>query len=239
MQSKMVKTLAGNGMQGYWIQSPQDGKTTQLSSPWDLADNDGFIFIAMAGLHQIWGYHIASGKIGPFAGSGYENIVDGSVGEAQFAQPSGLSISGNYLFVLDSEVSAIRRIDLRRKIVQTLVGKGLFVFGHRDGSLEEARLQHPLGVTTCRENRIYVADTYNHSLRVIDFVEQKVSTLVSRSQMKTMCNVDDPSCDTLGLFEPSDVKMHGNLLYIADTNNHLVRIFELDKRVLRTLTIKE
>lgn len=94
--------------------------------------------------------------------------------------------------MLDSEVSAIRRIDLRRKIVQTLVGKGLFVFGHRDGSLEEARLQHPLGVTTCRENRIYVADTYNHSLRVIDFVEQKVSTLVSRSQMKTICNVDDP-----------------------------------------------
>lgn len=75
LQSKMVKTLAGNGMQGYWIQSPQDGKTTQLSSPWDLGDNDGFIFIAMAGLHQIWGYHIASGKIGPFAGSGYENIV--------------------------------------------------------------------------------------------------------------------------------------------------------------------
>jgi hypothetical protein len=57
--------------------------------------------------------------------------------------------------------------------------------------------------------------------------------------MKTVCNIDDPSCDTLGLFEPSDVKVRGSLLYIADTNNHLVRIFDLEKKVLRTLAIKE
>jgi NHL repeat-containing protein len=51
--------------------------------------------------------------------------------------------------------------------------------------------------------------------------------------------VDDPSCDTHGLFEPSDVKIRGNLLYVADTNNHVVKIFDLDKMVLKTLAIKE
>jgi DNA-binding beta-propeller fold protein YncE len=239
--SRTVKTLAGNGKQGRWIQSPQDGKATQLSSPWDLAHDSGFIFIAMAGLHQIWVYHIPTGRIGPFAGSGYENIVDGSLEEARFAQPSGLAIFGNYLFVADSEVSAVRRIDLARKAVQTAVGKGLFVFGHKDGSLEEARLQHPLGVAYDGNNRIYVADTYNHAIRLIDPAEQRVSTLVGRPEMKTMCNIDDPSCDTLGLYEPSDVEVRGNnnLLYIADTNNHLVRVFDLEKRVLRTLAVKE
>lgn len=238
LQSRTVKTLAGNGRQGHWVQSPQDGKMTQLSSPWDLAHEGGFIFVAMAGLHQIWVYHIETGKIEPFAGSGYENIVDGPLGEAQFAQPSGLAISGNYMFVADSEVSAVRRIDLARKVVQTAVGEGLFVFGHKDGPLEEARLQHPLGIA-CEGNRVYVADTYNHAIRLIDLAEQQVSTLVGRPEMKTMCNIDDPSCDTLGLFEPSDVKVRGNMLYIADTNNHLVRIFDLEKKVLRTLAIKE
>ncbi|HJS68477.1 MAG TPA: alkyl hydroperoxide reductase, partial [Nitrososphaera sp.] len=238
LQSRTVKTLAGNGRQGHWVQSPQDGKMTQLSSPWDLAHEGGFIFVAMAGLHQIWVYHIETGKIEPFAGSGYENIVDGPLGEAQFAQPSGLAISGNYMFVADSEVSAVRRIDLARKVVQTAVGEGLFVFGHKDGPLEEARLQHPLGIA-CEGNRVYVADTYNHAIRLIDLAEQQVSTLVGRPEMKTMCNIDDPSCDTLGLFEPSDVKVRGSLLYIADTNNHLVRIFDLEKKVLRTLAIKE
>lgn len=212
-----------------------------MSSPWDLAHDGGggFIFIAMAGLHQVWAYHIQSGKIGPFAGSGYENIVDGQLGEAQFAQPSGLSIFANYLFVADSEVSAVRRIDLKRKVVETAVGKGLFVFGYKDGRIDEARLQHPLGVT-CEGNKIYVADTYNHAIRLIDLVEQQVSTLVGKPEMKTaVCNIDDPACDTLGLYEPSDVKIRNNALYIADTNNHLIRIFDLDKKVLRTLPVRE
>ncbi|MEW6604749.1 MAG: thioredoxin-like domain-containing protein [Thermoproteota archaeon] len=238
LKSRAVRTLAGNGRQGYWIQSPQDGKATQLSSPWDLAHDSGYIFIAMAGLHQIWAYHIETGKIGPFAGSGYENIVDGSLAEAQFAQPSGLSIFGNYLFVADSEVSAVRRIDLSHKVVQTAVGEGLFIFGHRDGPLDSARFQHPLGIT-CEGNRIYVADTYNHAIRLIDLVDQNVSTLVGKPEMKAMCNIYDPSCDTLGLYEPSDVEVRDNMLYIADTNNHLIRIYDLEKKVLRTLTVRE
>jgi NHL repeat len=54
-----------------------------------------------------------------------------------------------------------------------------------------------------------------------------------------LCNIDDPACDTLRLYEPSDVKIRNNALYIADTNNHLIRIFDLDKKVLRTLPIRE
>jgi thiol-disulfide isomerase/thioredoxin len=236
--AKTVRTLAGDGRQGHYVSGAQDGKATQLSSPWDLAYLDGFLFIAMAGLHQVWAYHVGSGRVGLFAGSGSENIVDGSLAEAQFAQPSGLSVYGNYLLVADSEVSAVRLVDLQKKTVQTVVGEGLFVFGHRDGSLEEARLQHPLGVH-CAGNKIFVADTYNHAIRLIDLDEQKVSTLVGKPEMKAVCNINDPSCDTLGLFEPSDVKQRGNALYIADTNNHLVRVFDLEKMVLRTLAIRE
>ena len=55
--------------------------------------------------------------------------------------------------------------------------------------------------------------------------------------MKTVCRLDDPNCDTLGLFEPSDVKLYDNKLYIADTNNHLIRIFDLEKKILGTLKI--
>jgi hypothetical protein len=130
----------------------------------------------MAGLHQIWAYHLPTAKIGTFAGSGYENIVDGSLGEAQFAQPSGLGIFRNYLFVADSEVSAIRRIDLGKKVVQTAVGGGLFIFGRKDGPLDEARLQHPLGVA-CEGNKLYIADTNNHLIRIFDLESNVLRTL--------------------------------------------------------------
>lgn len=130
----------------------------------------------------------------------------------------------------DSEVLAIRRIDLTCKIVQTIVGKGLFVFGHKNGWLEETKFQHPIGVTTCEVNKIYVTDTYDQSVRLIDFVEQTVLTQMGKWEMKFMCNADDHSCVTLRLFEPSDVKICGNLLHSPDTNNHLVRIFGLNKK---------
>ncbi len=236
--NKAVRTIAGTGKQGQWMQQGGDGRSTSLSSPWDLAYKDNKVFIAMAGHHQIWTYNLQNGKVAPFAGSGYENIVDDNLHDAQFAQPSGLSMYGNYLFVADSEVSAVRRIDLEHRIVRTIVGEGLFVFGHQDGDLSEARFQHPLGLHA-DGNRIFVADTYNHAIRLIDLVAGRVTTLVGRPEMKTVCKIDDPNCDTLGLFEPSDIKLHDNKLYIADTNNHLIRIFDLEKMVLRTLDISE
>jgi thiol-disulfide isomerase/thioredoxin len=237
---KIVRTLAGDGKQGGWISGARESKETQLNSPWDLVHSDGFLFIAMAGLHQIWAYDIQSGKIGPFAGNGYENIVDGSFADAQFAQPSGLTVYGNFMLVADSEVSAIRLLDLRKKTVQTVVGEGLFEFGHVDGPLANARMQHPLGVH-CAGNKIYVADTYNHAIRLIDLDTQKVSTLVGDSDAtNNACKIQDTTCDTLGLFEPSDVKQqNGKTLFIADTNNHLIRTFDLDNNVLGTFLIKD
>jgi thiol-disulfide isomerase/thioredoxin len=238
LAAKTVKTLAGDGRQGQWVFGAQDGRSTRLSSPWDIVHREGFVFIAMAGLHQIWAYHIESGKIGPFAGSGHENIVDGSLAEAQFAQPSGLSVYNGFVLVADSEVSAVRLVDLKRKSVHTVVGAGLFEFGYRDGTVLEARLQHPLGVhCDGNNNKIYVADTYNHAIRLVNLDTQQVSTIVGGT--KSLCRPDDPACDTLGLYEPSDVKKQGNMLYVADTNNHLVRTFDLDRMILGTLAIKE
>jgi thiol-disulfide isomerase/thioredoxin len=238
LDNRTAVTLAGTGRQGRWMQAGGDGKLTPLSSPWDLVCKEDKVFIAMAGSHQIWAYDLRSKKVMPFAGSGYENIVDAdNLYDAQFAQPSGLSLYGDCLYVADSEVSGIRQIDLARRMVRTVVGAGLFIFGHRDGDVSQALFQHPLGL--CADNnRVFVADAYNHAIRLIDLEHGMVSTLVGRSHMKTVCRLDDPDCDTLGLYEPSDVKLHGGKLYISDTNNHLIRIFDLEKKILTTLNIR-
>lgn len=115
-----------------------------------------------------WDYDAISVKIGSFAGNGSENIVDGSLNQAQLAQPSGLSVFDKHLFVADSEASALRRIDLGHRITKSTVGKGLIALGFREGCLDEARVHHPRGVTTRDGNDIFVADTYNHSVRLVD-----------------------------------------------------------------------
>jgi hypothetical protein len=48
--------------------------------------------------------------------------------------------------------------------------------------------------------------------------------------MNSTYNFDELSNDAVGLFEPSEVKIRRYSLYIADTNNHLVRIFELYRK---------
>lgn len=231
-----VITVAGTGKQGPWMSMGGKGKETALSSPWDVSAKDNFIFIAMAGNHQIWTYDIMTDMTYPFAGNGYENIIDGDRMRAQLAQPSGLSISDNILYFADSETSSVRAIDLKSGHVRTIVGHGLFSFGHKDGRADDALFQHPLGLCAT-QNQVFVADTYNSALRSIDLKNETVTTIIGKQGASGICRLDDPSCDSLGLYEPSDVKWYKDMLYISDTNNHLIRVYDLKTNLLKTLQI--
>lgn len=237
LQQKQVTKLLGTGKQGPWRSQGGQGNDTPISSPWDVAVKDNSIFIAMAGNHQIWTYDINTHIAKPFAGSGQENVIDGDRMQAQLAQTSGIFIYDDVIYFADSETSSIREIDLKTNYIRTIVGQGLFVFGFKDGNVNEALLQHPLGLCAT-SNKIFVADTYNSAIRVIDVQNEKVSTLIGKHGMSGICKLDDPNCDMLELYEPSDVKFYENKLYIADTNNHLIRVYDLKTNILKTLEIR-
>ena len=191
----------------------------------------------MAGNHQIWAYDINTNLVKPFAGNGHENIIDGNRLQAQLAQTSGIFIHDNIVYFADSETSSVRELDLKTDYVRTIVGKGLFIFGYKDGQLDDALFQHPMGLCAT-SNKIFVADTYNSALRVIDLKNEIVSTIIGKHGMDGICKVDDPNCDTLGLYEPSDVELYEDRLYITDTNNHLIRVYDLKTNILKTLDIR-
>src|SRR5439155_23675980 len=188
----------------------------------DLAIEGSTLYVAMAGQHQLWRIDLPMGFSRAFVGTGRENIADGPAEAAALAQPSGLALTGHYLYFADSEVSAVRRVDLAEEKVETLVGRGLFDFGDRDGDFESARLQHPLGVAVWR-NRILVADTYNHKIKEID---------VQGGTIKTLAGDGRPGTEReghLALFEPGGLHAAEDVLYIADTNNHrAVRLSLID-----------
>lgn len=237
LENGSVVTIAGTGIQGPWMSPGGKGTSTAINSPWDVACKDDLVFIAMAGSHQIWVYDTTTRNVTPFAGTGQENIIDGNVNAAQLAQPSGVSISGNKLYFADSEVSAVRQIDLQANYVKTIVGHGLFEFGHLDGHVDDALFQHPLGICAT-ENTIFVADTYNSAIRVVDLQQSRVYTLVGKTEQNLVCLPDNPQCDILPLYEPGGVEYYGGKIYIADTNNHLIRVFDLQKNSLETLDVQ-
>lgn len=212
-----VTTLAGTGKQ-WWQGSPVSGpaRETALSSPWDVAVFDGRVWIAMAGVHQLWAYDPADGTVAVAAGTTNEGLVDGPAAEAWFAQPSGLAVSadGERLWLADSETSALRWVD-RAGVVRTAVGTGLFDFGHRDGPAGQALLQHPLGVTVLPDGSVAVSDTYNHALRRYDPATGEVSTLAT------------------DLREPSDAVLVGDDIVVVESARHRLTRLRLPEEAVR------
>ncbi|HET8717802.1 MAG TPA: NHL repeat-containing protein, partial [Nocardioidaceae bacterium] len=153
-----VRTLAGDGTA--WVQG--EG-TDRLSSPWDVAWWQDRVWVAMAGIHQLWTFDPRTGAVQVAAGTTNEGLVDGPLGQAWFAQTSGLAADGDRLWLVDSETSSLRYVQDGR--VRTAVGTGLFDFGFQDGAAGEALLQHPLGVAALPDGSVAVADTYNGAVR--------------------------------------------------------------------------
>lgn len=205
----VTSTLAGTGRQ-WWQGTPTSGpaREVDLSSPWDVAWFGDRLWIAMAGVHQLWTYDPESATVRVAAGTTNEGLVDGPADEAWFAQPSGLAVSadGERLWVADSETSALRWVD-REARVHTAVGTGLFDFGHRDGAAEQALLQHPIGVTALPDGSVAISDTYNHALRRYDPESGEVTTLATDVR------------------EPSDaVLVDGDLVVVESARHRLTRL---------------
>jgi DNA-binding beta-propeller fold protein YncE len=224
--------------------------TTALSSPWDVLISNKSLYIAMAGTHQIWKMPLDESEIGPYAGNSREDIVDGPLlpsqpymqGYASFAQPSGLAADGKHLYVADSEGSSIRDVPLGEGEVRTVVGTSelahsrLFTFGDVDGSGAKVRLQHPLGVAF-HNGSIYIADTYNNKIKVLDPATRTCKTLAGSGQS----GHDDSAAGPLAASfnEPSGLSYAAGKLYVADTNNHLIRTIDLEhNRQVATLEIR-
>jgi sugar lactone lactonase YvrE len=233
LPKKTVATLAGTGRQSQNRSARGPGLRTALTSPWDLARVDDRLYIAMAGIHQIWLYDLKSRTVSVWAGTGNEAGTDGPLRSAAFAQPSGLATDGRRLYVADSEDSSIRVVELAGSpAVRTLAGSGeLFGFGREDGTGRLARFQHPLGVALAG-NRLFVADTFNHLIRAIDLGTGEVTTWLGSGRP------GPGTADAPGLFEPGGLSLAGNTLYVADTNNHRILVVDILTRKARVLGVR-
>lgn len=173
-----VRTIAGSGALGYARRARGPALSLPLNAPWGLLVRGDHLWIAMAGSHQIYRLNLRTHILDLWAGNGDEGLRGGPRHTAEFAQPTALaSIPEQGLFVACPESSAIQRLIPRRGLVRILVGQGLFTWGDRDGSFRRARFQHPEGITTIGD-RLYVADTFNGAIRVVDLTQQRVRTLV-------------------------------------------------------------
>ncbi len=230
-----VETVAGTGEQDRGPSVGGAALLQDLSSPWDLAVDGERLFVAMAGRHQIWVVHLGHGIAEPFAGNGCENIADGPRHSAQLAQPSGLALDreAGLLYVADSEVSGVRSVEVGPNgWVRTLVGQGLFEFGDADGVGEAVRLQHPLALAWA-DAVLYVADSYNHKIKSLNPRTREVRTAFGTGEPGRR----DGLAAEATFSEPGGLSFADGRLYVADTNNHAVRVCDLATGAVTTLPL--
>ena len=231
LKSRTVETIAGTGQQSREYFKTGPARSVALSSPWDLQLIGRTLYIAMAGPHQIWQMDLDKNEVSTFAGSGREARLDGPLLKSGFAQPSGIATDGKTLYVADSESNIIRAIDIAEDTVKTLVGGDLFEFGDVDGSGDDVRLQHPLGLISFGE-KLLIADTYNHKIKQLDPKRKSVTTLLGTGK-PGQADGTSPS-----FYEPGGLALANDKLYIADTNNHAIRVADLKTKATTTLRIK-
>jgi len=230
-----VRTIAGNGQRLDLFPKPgDDPRDVALASPWGLLERDGLLYIAMAGSHQLWVMDLAANSIEVFAGTSREGLNDGlRLTQATLAQPSGLATDGSFLYWVDPEGSAARRVGFGSdSIVDTIIGTGLFDYGNQDGGPGIGQLQHAQGITYL-DGTLYVADTYNDTIRTLDPSSWVLGTLAG----KGMPGWSDGNRDEASFNEPGAITHAQGILYVVDTNNHLIRTVDPTSGETGTLTL--
>ena len=218
-----VDTLMGRGRAGRMRPDEASVHETTLHTPSDLAVIGDDLFIAMSGLHQIWRVDLPTESVSVLAGSGHLGLADGVAADACFAQPSALGVLGRQLVVADAAASAIRWVQIDEARVETALGAGLYDFGDSSGTRGEARLQNPLGIAVDPRGIVFIADSYNNGIKVLNRKGGEVRSLRINYRFA----------------EPGGLSLAAGALWVANTNLHEVMRIDLASGGARHISVGE
>src|SRR5262249_24354921 len=126
------------------------------------------------------------------------------------------------LYIVDTENQRIRRVDFAADIIETIAGNGTAGFSGDGGPATEASLAWPRDGAIGPEGRIYIADTDNHRIRVIDPASGIIATVVGDGLARYGGAAGPPALASLNRPWGITFDATGNL-YIADTKNNRIR----------------
>ena len=153
------------------------------------------------------------------AGTPATSGADGAGTAARFAYPHGVAVdSAGYVYVADTENNTVRRITRGGEVTTRAGVAG--TPGSADGTGSTARFNYPQGVAVDSAGNVYVADSYNHTLRKIT----SAGVVTTLAGLAGAPGSDDGAGTDAEFDTPAGVAVDrsGNL-YVADSNNHTIR----------------
>lgn len=223
--SGVVTTLVGNSTPAF---VDGTGTDASLNFPNQLSNDGSKLFIGDATNSRLRQVDLSSRAVTLLAGSGVATYADGTGAAAAFNAPRGVSTDGTSLFVADSANNRIRRIIIGSGVVTTLAGSGTATFA--DGVGVAAAFSNPFSVAVDGDT-LFVADTSNHRIRMIQISTANVTTIAGSG---TPAFADGTG--TLAAFSsPSGIATDGTNLYVSDATNNRIRQIVIATGVVTTL----
>lgn len=217
ISGSLVSTIAGiPSNSGY---ADGSGATAKFSSPQGLTvDTSGNLYVADTGNHVIRKIVISSMQVSTLAGNNTSmGGADGTGTAANFGSPTGIFTDNTNLWVMDNNYNTLRKIVIATTAVTTFAGT---TGGSTNGTGAAALFNLPSGMSVDSSGNIYIADTYNDTIRkitpggVVTLLAGQVGVSGAANGAGTASTFSSPFCTAV---DPS-----GNV-YVADTGNSLIR----------------
>ncbi|MDF2436083.1 MAG: hypothetical protein K0Q95_459 [Bacteroidota bacterium] len=163
-----------------------------------------------------------------------QGFADATGSSAKFKAPTGICISpdGAYLYVADYSGHRIRRINVTTRAVSTIAGSG--ASGYSDATGTTAMFSYPSGICISGDGtKLYVSDYGNSCIRQIIISSQVVSTIAGNG---SFAYADNANGLAASFNSPTDIiNNHDSVLYISDTENHLIRKYDINTTAVSTI----
>ena len=226
-----IKTVAGGGASST---PPGDGgpaTSAELTAPWGVAvDSSGNLFIADSGDYRVREVTASTGIINTVAGNGTDCESGGSAcgdggaaTNAGFGWIEGIALdSADDIFIADFDNNAIREVTASNSNINTVAGNGTFSFSGNGIPATNAVLYDPFGAASDSAGNIYIADQENCIVREVNATTGIITT-VAGTPMSCGYGGDGGAATSALLKYPSKVALYAGEVYIADTDNCLIR----------------
>ncbi|MGH9476656.1 MAG: hypothetical protein ACRD1C_10015 [Terriglobales bacterium] len=237
-----VSTLAGQPphrghTDGAGTGSDYSGTSTALFDQPEGIITDGKIaFVADSNNGAIREINLATTQVTTIAGPGL-GFNPGTVpaNQASFYENAGLAFdpSHNILYLTDTGNATIRKLDLSASTVTTITGTNAH-YGYADGPEASALFNHPFGILISPDGtKLYIADTGNDRIRMIDLTAAMVSTIAGNG---THGDTDGPAMSAT-FSEPNGLAwdVPGRSLFISDFETADIRLLDLATGAVTTV----
>ncbi len=225
------------GAPSYTGATDDTGDKSRFNTPGGITIDNSALYIADTFNHIIRRVDTETGAVTTVAGrAGVPGTTDSSESAAVFNSPSDVieGPNGEFIYIVDTDNYVIRSMNMTTGEVRSFTGYPA-ISGTVDGIGTEARFKSPKSGVRVGA-KLYVVDTGNHAIRIIDLPTREVTTLAGEKGVSGWTDTDESTGGTARFRNPGDVATDGTFLYVADTGNHLIRKVDLYSGSVETIS---